>query len=109
MISHLLIVIMMIHHSMGCHQLGQLVEWIGMPESVYCKAPNEKDLSIGVLGERKDIRIAILEFQNGSSFSYSATRAAHSNPYGFAARWSGSWILHGTNADIKREEEEYPF
>ena len=91
-------------HSMGCHQLGQLVEWIGMPESVYCKAPNEKDLSIGVLGvERTSSGIAILEFQNGSSFSYSATRAAHSNPYGFAARWSGSWILHGTNADIKRE------
>ena len=80
-------------HSMGCHQLGQLIEWIGMPEVVYCKSPNEKDLSIGFTGvERTSSGIAILEFQNGSIFSYSATRAAHSNPFGFAARWSGSWM-----------------
>ena len=91
-------------HSMGCHQLGQLVEWIGMPEAVYCKAPNEKDLSIGVMGvDRTSSGIAILEFKNGSSFSYTATRAAHSNPYGFAARWSGSWLFHGSMADVKRE------
>lgn len=91
-------------HSMGCHQLGQLIEWIGMPEVVYCKSPTEKDLSIGFTGvERTSSGIAILEFQNGSVFSYSATRAAHSNPFGFAARWSGSWIFHGSNADVKRE------
>ena len=45
----------------------------------------------------------VQRFQNGSVFSYSATRAAHSNPFGFAARWSGSWIFHGSNADVKRE------
>ena len=91
-------------HSMGCHQLCQLVEWLGMPEKVYCDSPNHKDETIGVLGvERTSSGVAILYYKNGGIFSYTATRAAHSNPFGFAARWSGSWLFNGSKCDIKRE------
>lgn len=91
-------------HSMGCHQLGQLVEWIGMPETVYSKSPKQIDENIGALGvDRTSSGIAILNYKNGGTFTYTATRAAHSNPYGFAARWSGSWIFNGTKCDVKRE------
>ena len=96
-------------HSMGCHQLGQLVEWIGMPESVYCKAPNEKDLSIGVLGvERTSSGIAILEFQNGSSFSYSARAAIQ-----ILMVLQQDGVVVGfymvQMQTLKEREEEYPF
>ena len=45
----------------------------------------------------------IFEFANGIPFSYTGTRAAHGNPFGFASRWSGQWIIHGKEGDIRRE------
>ena len=44
----------------------------------------------------------LFEFDNGAPFSYSGTRIAHGNPFGFASRWSGQWIIHGEKGDIKR-------
>ena len=45
----------------------------------------------------------IFEYPGKIPFSYSGTRAAHGNPYGFASRWSGQWIIHGEKGDIKRD------
>ena len=36
-------------------------------------------------------------------FSYTGIRAGHGNPFGFASRWSGNWLFHGSEADLKRE------
>ena len=45
----------------------------------------------------------IFEFPGKIPFSYTGTRAAHGNPYGFASRWSGQWIIHGEKGDLKRD------
>jgi len=91
-------------HSMGCHQLGQLVMAIGLPKTVTCLSPIQEDVEIGF---NKINRTAggscILEYENQKVFSYIGTRAGHSNPYGFASRWSGSWMFHGSKGDLIRD------
>ena len=44
----------------------------------------------------------IFEYENGVPFSYTGTRAAHGNIFGFASRWSGQCIIHGEKADLRR-------
>ena len=92
------------YHSMGCHQLGQLVKALGLPLSVTSRTPIQNDEEIGYLNiNRTAGGSCLLEYPDNKVFSYIGTRAAHSNPFGFAARWSGSWMFHGTKGDIKRE------
>lgn len=91
-------------HSMGCHQLSQLIAAIGLPKTVTCLSPLQEDNEIGYYNiNRTAGGSCLLEYSNEKVFSYIGTRAAHSNPFGFASRWSGSWMFHGTKADIKRE------
>ena len=92
------------YHSMGCHQLGQLIKSLGAPKCVISQTPRQIDEEIGFLDvERTAGGSCILEYPGNRIFSYIGTRAAHSNPFGYAARWSGNWMFHGTNGDIKRE------
>lgn len=91
-------------HSMGCHQLGQLVSALGLPKKVRCISPIQEDEEIGFINVNRTAGgNCLLEYKNNAVFSYIGTRAAHCNPFGFAARWSGSWMFHGTKGDIKRE------
>lgn len=91
-------------HSMGCHQLSQLVSALGLPRTVYSLSPKIYNEELGfVNAERTSGGSCMLEYNNNSVFSYLGTRAAHSNPFGFASRWSGQWLFHGTKGDLKRE------
>ena len=91
-------------HSMGCHQLSQLVAAIGLPKTITCISPVQEDNEIGYYNiNRTAGGTCLLEYSNETVFSYIGTRAGHSNPFGFASRWSGSWMFHGSKADIKRE------
>ena len=68
------------------------------------RTPIQNDEEIGYLNiNRTAGGSCLLEYPDNKVFSYIGTRAAHSNPFGFAARWSGSWMFHGTKGDIKRE------
>ena len=91
-------------HSMACHQLGQLVQSIGLPKTVYCQSPN---IPNKLLGYKKVGRTAlgtlILNFGNDNYFTYVGNRSAHGNPEGFAARWSGEWFFAGTKSDVRRQ------
>ncbi len=91
-------------HSMGCHQLSQLIAAIGLPKTVTCISPLQEDNEIGYYNiNRTAGGTCLLEYSNEKVFSYVGTRAGHSNPFGFASRWSGSWMFHGSKGDIKRE------
>lgn len=91
-------------HSMGCHQLSQILDPLGLPEKVYSSSTISKDEKIGFKGiPRTGNGSAMLKYKNGSSINYIGTRAGHGNPYGYASRWSGKWIFHGTNGDIIRD------
>ena len=90
--------------ALACHQLGQLVAAIGLPDYVtaYTHQRVEKELDFleiwGTAGGQ-----CLFEFPDGVPFSYVGTRAGHGNPFGFASRWSGQWIIHGDRGDLRRE------
>ena len=90
--------------ALACHQLGQLVAAIGLPDYVtaYTHQRVEKELDYegtwGTAGGQ-----CLFEFPDGVPFSYVGTRAGHGNPFGFASRWSGQWTIHGDRGDIRRE------
>lgn len=91
-------------HALACHQLSQLVAAKGLPEYVtaYMHDRSEPSLDFhGVWGTAGGQ--CIFEYPGGVPFSYTGTRTAHGNPFGFASRWSGQWMIHGENGDIRRE------
>ena len=94
----------MFFHALACHQLSQLVSFKGLPEFVTAYAHSRKDSGLdykGVFGTSGGQ--CIFEYPGAIPFSYTGTRAAHGNPFGFASRWSGQWIIHGEKGDIRRE------
>ncbi len=93
----------MFNHTMGCHQLSQLVSCMGEPEFLTSYSLHRKDTELnwkGVFGTTG--AHTIFEYKNSVPFSYTGMRAGHGNPYGFASRWSGNWMFHGTEGDLKR-------
>ena len=94
----------MFFYSLACHQLSQLVAAKGLPEYVtaYVHKRIDKELDytdvFGTTGGQ-----CIFEYSDGTPFSYTGTRAAHGNIFGFASRWSGQWIIHGEKADLRRQ------
>ena len=94
----------MFFHSLACHQLSQLVAAKGLPDYVTAYVHNRIDAELdyrGVFGTSGGQ--CLFEYPGGVPFSYTGTRAAHGNPFGFASRWSGRWTIHGENGDIRRE------
>ena len=94
----------MFYLALACHQLSQLVAILGLPEYVtsYFHKRVDKDIGqLGVFGTSGGQ--CIFEYQGKIPFTYTGTRAAHGNPYGFASRWSGQWIIHGEKGDLKRD------
>jgi len=94
----------MFFNALACHQLSQLVAAKGLPEYVtaYIHDRKEPDIDFrGVWGTAGGQ--SLFEYPGGVPFSYTGTRAAHGNPFGFASRWSGRWYFHGETGDIKRE------
>jgi predicted dehydrogenase len=90
--------------ALACHQLSQLVTIAGLPEYVTSYVHNKKDNDIGQSGVfGTSGGQCVFEYPGKIPFSYTGTRAAHGNPYGFASRWSGQWIIHGEKGDIKRD------
>ena len=90
--------------ALASHQLSQLVAAKGLPEYVtaYVHHRVEPELDYrGVWGTSGGQ--ALFEYPDGVPFSYTGTRAAHGNPFGFASRWSGQWTIHGEKGDIRRE------
>ncbi len=94
----------MFFNALACHQLSQLVAAKGLPQYVtaYVHDRKEPDLDFrGVWGTAGGQ--CLFEYPGGVPFSYTGTRAAHGNPFGFASRWSGQWTIHGEKGDIRRE------
>ena len=84
--------------------MGQLVSALGLPESVISSSLEFKQEKIGFQGVKgTSSGMSFLRYKNGATISYSATRGGHGNPFGFASRWSGNWIFHGSKADLKRD------
>ncbi|MBP98420.1 hypothetical protein CMK18_20925 [Candidatus Poribacteria bacterium] len=91
-------------HGLACHQLSQLVAAKGLPESVIAYVHKTIVPSIGLNGTwGTGGGQAVFEYDNAVPFSYTGTRAAHGNFFGFASRWSGRWYFQGTQGDLKRE------
>ena len=94
----------MFYIALACHQLSQLVAINGLPDYVTSYVHNKKDKDIGQTGVFGTAGgQCIFEYPGRIPFSYTGSRAAHGNPFGFASRWSGQWIIHGENGDIKRD------
>ncbi len=94
----------MFYLALACHQLSQLVMIKGLPEYVTSYVHKRVDKDIGQLGVfGTSGGQCIFEYPGKIPFSYTGTRAAHGNPYGFASRWSGQWIIHGEKGDLKRD------
>ena len=94
----------MFFNALACHQLCQLVAAKGLPENVTAYVHNriEPELDFrGIWGTAGGQ--CLFEYPGGVPFSYTGTRAAHGNPFGFASRWSGQWTIHGEKGDIRRE------
>ena len=94
----------MFFNALACHQLSQLVAAKGLPEYVtaYVHDRTEPELDFrGVFGTSGGQ--CLFEYPGSVPFSYTGTRAAHGNPFGFASRWSGQWMIHGEKGDIRRE------
>jgi len=90
--------------ALACHQLSQLVSIKGLPDYVTSYVHKRQDREIGQTGIfGTSGGQCIFEYPGKIPFSYTGTRAAHGNPYGFASRWSGQWIIHGEKGDIKRD------
>lgn len=91
-------------HSMACHQLGQLVSSLGLPKKVKAYTSLNNEASLGFNGIRgTSDGSAIFTYKKNRYFTYTATRGGHGNPFDFASRWSGKWLLHGTKADLRRD------
>ena len=94
----------MFFYTLACHQLSQLVMAKGLPDYVtayvHSRVDNQLDYR-GVWGTTGGQ--CLFEYPEKVPFSYTGTRAAHGNPFGFASRWSGQWIIHGEKGDIRRE------
>ena len=94
----------MFFHTLACHQLSQLVAALGLPGSVTAYVHQRSDPEIGYIGSfGTSGGQVIFEFADKAPFNYTGTRAGHGNPFGFASRWSGRWILHGEKGDVIRE------
>ncbi len=94
----------MFFNALACHQLSQLVAAKGLPEYVTAYVHDRKEPELdfrGVFGTSGGQ--CIFEYPGGVPFSYTGTRAAHGNIFGFASRWSGQWAIHGERGDIRRE------
>ena len=94
----------MFFYALACHQLSQLVAAKGLPNYVtaYVHSRVDKQLDYrGIWGTTGGQ--CLFEYSGGVPFSYTGTRAAHGNPFGFASRWSGRWTIHGEKGDIRRE------
>jgi predicted dehydrogenase len=89
-------------HSMGCHQLSQLVSSLGLPKYVTSVSQRNFNYETGYRNSRTSYGNCLLEYDDGSVFSYVGNRGGHGNPFGFASRWSGNWIFHGTKSDLVR-------
>ncbi len=92
----------MFFHSMGCHQLSQLVSCLGLPKYVNSISQRNFIYDTGYRNIRTSYGNCLLEYDNGAVFSYVGNRGGHGNPFGFASRWSGNWIFHGTKSDLIR-------
>tara|TARA_Y100000591_G_C21836525_1_gene702878 strand:- start:997 stop:2058 length:1062 start_codon:yes stop_codon:yes gene_type:complete len=92
----------MFFHSMGCHQLSQLVSCLGLPKYVTSISQRNFIYDTGYKNIRTSYGNCLLEYHDGSVFSYVGNRGGHGNPFGFASRWSGNWIFHGTKSDLIR-------
>ena len=91
-------------YAMACHQLSQLVAAKGLPDYVTAYFQDRIDAELdwrGVFGTSGGQ--CLFEYPGGIPFSYIGTRAGHGNPFGFASRWSGQWIIQGENGDLRRE------
>ena len=94
----------MFYLALACHQLSQLVAMLGLPEYVTSYVHRKVDKGIGQLGVfGTSGGQCIFEYPGKIPFTYTGTRAAHGNPFGFASRWSGQWIIHGEKGDLKRD------
>ena len=94
----------MFYLALACHQLSHLVMINGLPEFVTSYVHKRVDRDIGQLGVfGTSGGQCIFEYPGKIPFTYTGTRAAHGNPYGFASRWSGQWIIHGEKGDLKRD------
>jgi predicted dehydrogenase len=94
----------MFFYALACHQLSQLVAAKGLPDYVTAYVHNRKDKDLGYRGVfGTSGGQCLFEYPDGVPFSYIGTRVAHENFFGFGSRWSGRWIIHGENGDIKRE------
>jgi len=94
----------MFYLTLACHQLSQLVAMLGLPEYVTSYVHRKVDKDIGQLGVfGTSGGQCIFEYPGKIPFTYTGTRAAHGNPFGFASRWSGQWIIHGEKGDLKRD------
>ena len=94
----------MFFHTLACHQLSQLVAAKGLPNFVTSISHNHVSSDLGyknIFGTTGGQ--CIFEYPNNVPFSYIGSRAAHFNPYGYASRWSGQWIIHGKNGDLVRQ------
>ena len=93
----------MFYLALACHQLSQLVAMLGLPEYVTSYVHRKVDKDIGQLGVfGTSGGQCIFEYPGKIPFTYTGTRAAHGNPFGFASRGSGQWIIHGQKGDLKR-------
>ncbi len=94
----------MFFHTLACHQLCQLVACFDLPEYVTAYTMNRVDKDLDFRGiEGTTSGQAIFEYKNKAPFSYTGIRAGHGNPFGFASRWSGRWLFHGSESDLQRE------
>ncbi|SVD26462.1 uncharacterized protein METZ01_LOCUS379316, partial [marine metagenome] len=94
----------MFFNALACHQLSQLVAAKGLPEYVTAYVHDRKEPTLdfrGVVGTSGGL--CLFEYPGGVPFSYTGTRAAHGNVFGFASRWSGQWFVHGEWGDIRRD------
>ena len=85
------------------------INWVKLLCLLVCQkcnlvSPEFKQEDIGFKGiTGTSSAICYLKYKDGGVISYTATRGGHGNPFGFASRWSGNWLFHGTKGDIKRD------
>ena len=88
-------------HAAAAHQLDQLVAAKGLPRYVTAHVHGTRDEELGQVGVWGTAGgQALLEYDNGASFSYTGTRAGHAADQFIG--WSGHWSFHGERGDIRR-------
>ena len=96
----------MYFHCASSHQVDQLTAVLGLPCYVtarYHRSIHDEEIGhAGVWGTNGGHMF--LEYPNGACITHSGTRAGHCNFEGCG--WNGSFILHGSNGDIWRENEK---